>query len=171
MKIFYHLALLAWLSIISFSCGKVGGECELPLHVTRSSLEVTFKDAATNRYLYASNNPLYNKDSIKIYDSLGDSLFLLKSPHGDSVTFEGYWQINFGSLFDYRTDSISFNKEICKNFIVQYSYNEKDTIRTCFKSVKTKCGSMFEVLKVYYKNQLLSTEANTTTSIITINKN
>jgi hypothetical protein len=81
-----------------------------------------------------------------------------------------YDVISFGTLYDNRTDQSSFDSELCKNYIIKYSYNEVDTVQTCFKSKKTKCGSVFETLKVYHKGQLLASVRNTAVTQITLIK-
>jgi hypothetical protein len=170
----FNLFALALIVVTFFSCKKILGvpDCEEPLYITNSGIQVAFKDSATNKYLYEQDFPLYNKDSIKIFDPQGDSLLLFKGLSNDVVVpTTGYWAIDFGSLFDYRTDSVSFEREICKQFVVQYSYNERDTITTCFKSKDLKCGSVFSTLKVYHKGNLLASVTNTTYAIITVIKN
>ena len=170
----FKLFALTTLVITSFSCRKILGvrECEEVLYVTNSSVGVAFKDFTTSKYLYEQDIPLYNKDSIKVYDPQGNSLLLFKGLSNDiEVPTTRYWIINFGTLFDYRTDSVSFNEEICKEFIVQYAYNERDTIKTCFKSKDLKCGSVFSTLKVYNKGKLLTSVSNTTFALVTVIKN
>jgi hypothetical protein len=68
-------------------------------------------------------------------------------------------------------DANSFNTEICKNYIIKYSYNEFDTVQVCFKSKNTECGSVFETLKIYQRGLLLDSVKNTTDTEITIIKN
>lgn len=145
--------------------------CELPRNVNQSSINVTFKDWQTGEYLYTENNSLYNKDSIKIFDPNGTPLFLLFAHNqlpGNPVTF---WIINFGNIYNPQTDINSFDSEICKNYIIKYTYNESDTLQVCFKSKKTECGSVFEALKVYHRGKLLNYVDNTTDTEITIIKN
>ena len=166
---FYAIGLIS-LIIFSFSCKK-GGDCEEVLYITNSSVAITFKDSVSNKYLYSAIHPMYNKDSLKIYNPQGEPLFLLAGMNFDTILHEGFFVIDFGALFDYRTDSVSFNREICKNYVVQYSYNEKDTVTTCFKSKDEKCGSVFSTLKVYHRGRLLASENNTTNALVTITKN
>jgi len=159
------------ITIFSFGSCRKGGKCEEPLNVNQSSIEVIFKDEATGRYLYSEVNPIYNKDSIKVFDPSGAQLFLLFSTDLIPGTSSGYWRVNFGNIYNDLTDSHSFDTEICKSFVVKYTYNETDTITTCFKSKKTRCGSVFESLKVYHKSKLLTTVNNQTFAEITITKN
>ncbi len=147
-------------------------DCEQPLTITNSSIQVIFKDAATNKYLYDQSLPLYSKDSISIYDPQGTLLFLFKGLSNDvEVPTIRFWAIDFGSLFDPKTDSVSFSREICKDFIVQYSYNERDTIKTCFRSKDEKCGSVFSTLKIYHEGHLLASATNTINATVKIIKN
>lgn len=173
MKIF-NLFLLV-LNLVSFySCKKILGipDCELPLVLGSSSVQIIFKDSATKRYLFDEDRPLYSKDSVEVFDPQGASLrvlFSLNSDEKEATT--RFWAIDFGSVFDDSTDSASFSQEICKDFIVRYSFNRQDTITTCFKSVNKKCGSLFSTLKVYHKGRLLASETNTTSATVTIIKN
>lgn len=138
--------------------------------MTQSEIAVNFKDA-TGKYLYAELNPTYNKDSLKVFDQQGNSLIILSSLNQIPNTSNRYYVLSFGNIYDQRTDANSFNTELCKDFIVQYKYNEKDTIKACFKSQTTKCGSVFEILKIYYNDQLVETIANNTFANITVTKN
>lgn len=156
--------------LIFTECHKIQ-KCESPRNVNQSSINVTFKDQITGKYLYTENNSLYNKDSIKIFDPEGNSLFLLFSQNQLNGTPTAFWVINFGNIYDQQTDANSFNTEICKNYIVKYYYNESDTLHVCFKSKKTGCGSVFETLKIYQREKLLDSVENTTDTEITIIKN
>ncbi|MEJ7821741.1 MAG: hypothetical protein WKF85_05425 [Chitinophagaceae bacterium] len=61
---------------------------------------VTFKEASSGKYLYSQNNPLYNKDSIKIFDPNGNNLVILKALRINPNTFEEYLDLSFGNLYD-----------------------------------------------------------------------
>jgi hypothetical protein len=158
------------LIVIFVSCVKTPN-CELPLNVNQSAINIIFKDSVSGKYLYTEDYSLYNKDSIKIFDPQGTSLFLLFAHNQLPDAPVTFWIINFGNIYDQRTDEISFNNEICKDYIISYNSQESDTLKVCFKSKKTKCGSVFETLKVYYKMKLISTTKNNTGSTITILKN
>jgi hypothetical protein len=137
----------------------------------QSEIAVSFRDATTGKYLYEEINPLYNKDSLKVFDPPGNSLVIFSALNQIPNTSDRYFVLSFGNIYDQQTDAGSFHAELCKDFIVQYKYNEKDTIRTCFKSKAGQCGSVFEMLTVYNKGLLLATETNTTFSTITVTKN
>lgn len=154
--------LFPFLFILIFTeCHKTP-RCELPRNVNQSSISVIFKDSLSGKYLYTENNSLYNKDSIKIFDPGGNSLFLLFDKNQLNGTPTEFWLINFGNIYDQQTDANSFNTEICKNYIIKYYYNESDTLQVCFKSKKTECGSVFETLKIYQRGKLLDSAKNTT---------
>ena len=139
------------------------------MNVDESEVVVIFKDG-TGRYLYEEINPLYNKDSLKVNDEFGNRLSLLSQLNLIPGTSSKYYEVSFGNIYDNTKDQAAFNTELCKKFIIRYRYNEIDTVQTCFKAKKTKCGSVFEYLKVYHKGQLLTTENNTTTGHITLIK-
>ena len=159
------------ITLFSFSSCRKGGKCEQAPNVNQSEIVVAFKDKQSGKYLYTEVNPLYNKDSLKVFDQNGNSLVILKllrsAPDNPSIGI--YW-LSFGNIFNSQTDENSFNSEICKNFIVKYKYNEVDTVNACFKSKRTECGSVFETLKVYHKSVLIGSTSNTTGINVTINK-
>ena len=141
------------------------------MNVNQSEIVVVFKDKATGKYLYTEINPLYNKDSLKVFDSFGNRLIILSSLNQIPNTSNRYYDLSFGNIYNQQTDAAAFDTEICKDFIVQYRYNEFDTVKTCFKAKKTECGSVFETIKVYHKGQLLTTANNKAAAHITLLKN
>lgn len=143
-------------------------KCETPLNVNISSLNVTFKDKTTGKYLYDLVNPIYNKDSIKINEQGQTPLVLLFTQALIPNTSSLYWKVDFGSLYNSNYDETSFSTEKCKDFIIKYNYIQSDTVKVCFKSKKTECGSVFETLKVYYKGQEILNTTNETATEITI---
>lgn len=174
MKTQVFLKFIAALFIINIfcfsSCGKSGGPCELPYNVNSSEVVVAFKDKATGNYLYARSNPLYNKDSLKVFDENGNRLIVLSALNQIPNSISQYWDIGFGPLFNFQTDQSSFDAEKCKLFTIKYLHNQTDTVNVCFKAKKTKCGSVFETLKVYHKNILIGSTTNTTGVLVTIIK-
>lgn len=169
--IFFISSLLFSIVFTSIACGK-GVKCEEPANVNNSEIVVVFKDKNTGRYLYSEVNPLYNKDSLKVFDESGNSLIILSllrsSP--DNPT-QGIYVLSFGNIYNSQTDASSFSNELCRNFIIKYRYNETDTVKACFKVRKTECGSVFQPLKVYHKGQLLDSITNEASAHITIIKN
>jgi len=170
-NLYQILFVLTFLTILTLSSCRKGGKCEEAPNVNQSGIVVAFKDRQTGRYLYSEVNPLYNKDSLRVYDGNGNRLVILSllSSAPDNPNIGIHW-LSFGNIFNSQTDQSSFNTEICKNFILKYKYNETDTIKACFKSKKTECGSVFEILKAYYKGQLVGSISNTTFVRVTINK-
>lgn len=166
------LLLITWGVIAGTQSCKKGGACEGAYNIkNQSEVVVTFIDQATGRYLYSEMNPLYNKDSLKVIDPLGNSLVILSALNQIPNTYERYFVLSFGNIYDSRTDEASFNSEICKDYIVKYTSSESDTIHVCFKAQKTKCGSKFETIKVYQNNQQIGSAKNTIGISVTIYKN
>jgi hypothetical protein len=157
LRTFFLLVILANLTITS--CKK-GEECEGAFNINQSEVVVKFIDKATGKYLYSEINPMYNKDSLKVYDPHGTSLIILSALDQIPNTNNRYYVLSFGNIFNPSSDSTSFNSEICKDYTIMYSPTETDTVRVCFKSKQTKCGSVFETLNVYQKSQLISFENN-----------
>ncbi|TBR18407.1 MAG: hypothetical protein EPO57_07320 [Chitinophagaceae bacterium] len=165
------LQLTSGIIIVCFFCASgCGKECEEPFDIKQSGLTCIFKNSA-GLYLYAQLNPLYNKDSLTIHDEIGNRYsappYIALIPN----TSSGYWEFDFGPLYNSQTDSESFNREICKNFIIHYKYNETDTIKTCYKANKTECGTVFSSLKVFHKGVLLKEVNNHFLATVTITKN
>jgi hypothetical protein len=162
--------LIISFSLLNFtSCVKTN-RCEEPITIDQSAIITTFKNSS-GQYLYAENNSLYNKDSLKIFDALGNNLQVLYTLNEIPNTLNRYYLMSFGSIYNQSTDQSSFASELCKNFIVQYNSNERDTITVCFKSTNTKCGSVQETLKVYNKGQLLTSVSNQVYADVVIIKN
>jgi hypothetical protein len=173
MRPTYNFSIIFFLSAIGLSissCYK-GWPCEEPYYVDQSSIQVIFKDAATSGYLYPEFNAVYNRDSLKVFDPQGRPLKLLFSQNVDTNNLKHFWEVDINNIYDPSADDASFDSELCKSFIIQYNSVERDTIRTCFKARKTKCGSEFEILKVYHKDSLLVSEYNGIGALITIIKN
>lgn len=170
MKKKNYTLLLFFCFIIFANCHKTP-RCESPKNISQSEIVVIFKDKTTGRYLYEENNALYNKDSLKVFDTSGNSLVILKSLYNIPNSSLRYWRLSFGNIFNQQTDANSFNTEICKNYILKYTYDESDTLQVCFKSKKTECGSVFETLNIYQRKQLLAAINNETYAEITIIKN
>lgn len=173
MKSNYQLTvLLAILFVLRSSSCKSEGPCELVENINQwSSVQVTFKDGATGKYLYEVNAPLYNKDSLKVFDENGNSLIILSKQNRDPNTNIGFWELSFGDIYKSQTDAASFNTELCKNYIVKYKYNETDTIKVCFKAIRNECGALFSPIKVFHKGQLIGTEYGTQYLLVTAIKN
>jgi hypothetical protein len=158
--------------IFLFSCGKAGDDCEEPIDAMRSSeIVVIFKDKATGRYLYSEVNPLYNKDSLKVFDQNGNSLVILSQLDLIPNTSSRFYTLSFGNIYNPQTDATALGSEICKNYIVKYNAVETDTIKTCFRITKTNCGSIFNPIKVYHKGQLLDSAIDAASAHITLLKN
>lgn len=169
MKLILAASLIMVL-FYSASCVK-GGKCEQAPSIYVSSIQASFKDKGTGKYLYAEVNPTYDIDSIKIYDQTNQSLILLKRQELIPNTAGSvYWSVNFGNIYNSQTDANAFNVEVCRNFIVKYTYNDSDTIKACFKIKNTKCNPIFQYLNVYYRGDLVGSVTDDTGIIVTINK-
>ena len=155
--------------IFALSCKKKN-ECEEPEFITNSGLTISFVTKSTGKYLYAEVSPIYNIDTLKVLNSNGIELRLLKSLQTIPNSFSNYYRVDFGPLYSQNLDQESFNNEICRNFFIKYKHNEIDTLNVCFKSVNKVCGSVFSTLKVYYKNQQILNEINVTGSELTLLK-
>lgn len=171
LKIGHVFFLLGCIFTVGFSSCKKGGRCEGAYNIkNQSEVVVTFIDQTTGKYLYSEMNPLYDKNSLKVIDPLGNSLIILSDLNQIPNTYHRYYGLSFGNIYNNSTDEISFNSEICKNYIVKYSFNESDTIQVCFKAQKTRCGSKFETIKVYHKGKEVAAEKNTISISVAIFK-
>jgi len=170
MKSIYYIIIIAIVIILTGNSCKKGGRCEEPEDVNQSSIVVAFKDNTTGRYLYSEVNPLYNKDSLKVFDPSGNSLVIRSALNQIPNTSSRYFDVSFGNIYDQQTDGAAFSSEVCKTFLVKYRFNETDSIKACFTAKKTKCGSVFENLKVYYKGMLVGSVTNTAGVVVIINK-
>lgn len=172
MKPVNSFFLLLFAVVLSSGSCRKGGPCEEPPDIkTASSIIVNFIDKQTEKYLYAEINPLYNKDSLTVIDSTGDRLYTLFTLTQIPNSLSRYYRVTIGPVYNFQTDGNSFNTEICKNFYIGYNSNEKDTVRVCFKAKSTKCGSVFETLKVFHKDSLIGSNSENTSILIHIYKN
>ena len=69
------------------------------------------------------------------------------------------------------SDVNAFDSEVCKKFVIKYYHDQTDTITTCFKASKFKCGSEFSSLKVFHKGILLNEVNNHILTTVTVFKN
>ena len=170
-KLLFAIAIISC-SIFGFpGCSKSGGQCEEPYFITASSIQVIFKDKNSGKYLYEEVAPIYDINDIRIFNQDRQSLLLLKSLNNIPNTPQRYWEVNFGPLFNPQTDQSSFQTELCKEFYIRYTEVEPmDTVMVCYTSKELKCGSVFPSLKIYYKEELISSKANDTGAVVTINK-
>ena len=171
MKPLYFLLLISSVVILSSNSCRKGGPCEEPPDINVSSLVIRFIDKQTGKYLYTETNPLYNRDSLKAFDSLGNLLVPIFALNQIPGSLDRYYVVSAGPIYNSQTDAVSFTKEICKDFIIKYKYNETDTVKVCFKSQSRKCGSVFETLKVFYKGGLIGSTTNETYLLVTFYKN
>lgn len=158
------------LGINLFSC-RTGGRCEEPITVNQGAVVITFRDAVTGQYLYLRNNSFYNIDSLEIFDPAAKELHLSNILNTEQTApFAQYWNISF-NIYNDTTDLASFSSELCKNYFIKYNSSETDTLKICFKSRRTECGSDFESLKVFYRDSLIGWTTGGATLGLTINKN
>ncbi len=79
------------------SCKK-GGSCEGAYDIkNQSEVVVTFIDQ-TGNYLYAETNPMYSKDSLKVFDPLNNSLVILTALNQIPNTYNRYYVLSFGNI-------------------------------------------------------------------------
>lgn len=167
-RLLFLVTLLSGISFLFHSCGKPG--CSNSLTVDQSSMIISFIDKQTGRYLYSENSPLYTIDSLKVFDESGKQfqlLYALSTIPGGSGR---YYTVAIGPIYNSQTDQNSFYRELCRNFIVKYKYNETDTIKTCFKSKNNDCGSVFETLKLFYKDSLINNISDNNYTILNLYK-
>jgi hypothetical protein len=154
---------------LSIACRK-NNRCEEPYDVRQSAIILIFKNSAGN-YLYAEANPLFEKDSLKIYDESGSRMAVASGLDLIPNTSLRFWKFDFGPIYNSLSDEGAFNSELCKKFVIKYFNNKADTITTCFKASKFKCGSEFSSLKVFHKGILLSEVNNHILTTVTVINN
>lgn len=168
---FLKLSIFVVIAAFNIQSGCVkGGKCELADDVRGAGLSFIFIDNASDRYLYTTLTPLYNIDSLQIFDENNISYRIFKAPSNLPNSPATYWHISITGIYNPQTDAAAFNSEVCKKFILKYSYNETDTMRVCYKAKETKCGSQFEYMKVFYKGSLIGSVTNETGINLTFRK-
>lgn len=159
--------LLLLLLVGAAACSKYGGPCEEPIRANDAYLLITFKDTA-GRYLYEEFNPLYPKDSLKIIGPDGQEVELYFNTEYITTT-RHYYQVGL-HIYKFPADDVSFSREVCKKFVIQYRSSETDTLSTCFRSEKRRCGSKLSYLTVDHQGTRLLQVENTVSDDITIIK-
>ncbi len=144
-------------------------KCEEPINIGYSGVFASFT-SSTGEYLYRDANPIFEKDSLKVFDERGHQLLVLAGLQTIPGSVLPYWRFEFGPLYNPMTDKDPYNTEVCKKFIIQYYHNQTDTITTCWKAYKTKCGSSFNYISAYHKGVLVSQDIRTPFAKVTISK-
>ncbi len=152
-----------FLSVV-LSCNS-RGSCEGARHVESTAIKFLFKDSMTNRFMYTEVFSLFKKDSLKFFNKNGAQLndiisSLMLNPDSINSNSGRIYSVTLNYVFDSSTDSISFTRELCKNFVIQHLSNVRDTIKVCFKSTTADCGSQQEYLRVFYKGKILANVTN-----------
>lgn len=165
-----YLILLYVIIVFISSCGR---RCEEPFDIRDSGIPITFIDKESGNYLYPenTNTTKYNLDSFKAYDQNGVQLIVASSRQSSlDNPREHYYQIEIGPLYIPQFDMAAFHKEIEKKIFLQYDYKTRDTLNISYKASKTRCGSLFKYLNVFYRNELVGSTENKVSISITINE-
>lgn len=161
-NITFLIAIIA-IYIISASCNKNtgSGACEEAFTIENASgLELHIKDTTLNRFVYDVVQPLYNVDSIQIWNSQGTRYKPFKIDAADTVTHRGYYAIEILGLYDSRYDGNIYADTIRKDIYVRYKENEWDTLNLSYKAKAGQCGSEFSFLQVSYHKKIISYTQN-----------
>lgn len=85
---------------------------------------------------------------------------LLRTPYSsqpDSVNpLKGFYRVSIYPIFIPQDDQAAFESEQTKYIYIKYNYNTFDTLKLVYKAKKEKCANMYEYVKAYYKNALVS---------------
>ncbi len=153
------------LYLINISCNKNtgSGACEAASTIENAAgLEFHIKDTTLNRFIYAKAQPLYNVDSIQIWNSQGKRYQPFLSDAADTSHNGGgpYFAIVIGGLYDNRYDANMYNDTIHKDIYIRYKLNEWDTLNISYKANSGQCGSEFTFLQVMHHNKVISYTQN-----------
>ena len=154
------LLLLVFSIILLFSCGK---PCIESRGIEGAGLTITFFHTANNEYFYPVNTSLspFNIDSLRVKDSQGHLLRTLYQTNNDPINpLKGFYVVGIYPIFIPSEDQASFDSEQTKYIYIKYNYNTFDTLKLVYKANKEKCANMYEYLKAYYKNALISESYN-----------
>lgn len=165
-----YLTLLYGTIIFINACGR---KCEEPFDIRDSGVSITFIDKNTKEYLYLENQSAsrYKTDSLKVYDQYGKELpFFTTLQLSSSNPLTRYYVISIHYIYNPETDLKVFTQEINKQIYIHYNYHTVDTIKVQYKAYKTKCGSSFKYLNIYYDNNLIANSKNKILAIVTIER-
>jgi hypothetical protein len=159
-----HSVLFILFFIVAFlldSCGKACIEARYTLE--NAGLLIDFFNEDNNQYFYPEDTTLspYQIDSLRIKDSEGNLLqsdyTLALDPRNPLKKFnEAYVYPIFIDI----SDRGSYNNEQTKLIYLRYNNNTFDTLKLTFKAKKEKCGSLFQYIRIYYKDNLLLEDNN-----------
>ena len=153
--------LLSTFSIILlFSCGK---PCIESRGIEGAGLTITFFRTSNNEYFYPVNTSLstFSIDSLRVKDSQGHLLTTPYKVNSDPINpLKGFYVVDIYPIFIPSDDQAAFDSEQTKYIYIKYNYKTFDTLKLVYKAKKEKCANMYEYLKAYHKNALISESYN-----------
>ena len=157
--------IVYYLFLISCNKHTGSGVCEEAFTIENSSgIELHIKDTTLNRFVYNTFHPIYNIDSLQIFNSQGlrYNFYKFKSIDSSNSTnaYYLYNAIGIFSLYDERYDSNMYNDTIQKDIYIRYSSNKFDTLSLSYKANAGYCGSEFTFIKVMQHNKVISYTQN-----------
>ena len=164
-KCISYLISIVLFSLIAISCTKILGleeDCGDSLTVENANgLELHIKDTTVNKYIYQLVSPLYNIDSLQIWNSQGEKYKLFVNISVDTSTHYGaYNDVSIYGIYNSNFDTNIYEDTIRKDIYIKYNKNEYDTLNICFKANHAKCGGVFAFIKVMRKGKLISYTQN-----------
>lgn len=170
MKTFSHstaaVICITFFLMQLISCSRDKCYDNWPYDIKFSSVDLVVKNNA-GTFLYNETNPIYNKDSLKVFDESGNQLEILYELR---QALPNYWEFSARSIYNPQTDANAFNSELCKKLIIKYTYTEADTITTCFRAEKLDCGSELNYLKIFQNGLLIGQATNNLRATATVIK-
>ena len=152
--------IIIGLSLFISSCIK---PCIESRGIEGAGLTISFFNTANNEYFYPENTNLspYKIDSLRVKDSNGKLLTTPYHLNEDSVNpLKRFYVPTIYPIFIPQDDQTAFDSEQIKYIYIKYNYNTFDTLKLVYKAKKEKCANMYEYLKAYYKNALISETYN-----------
>jgi hypothetical protein len=158
-KIIYAILFLTITFIAGNSCNKNtgSGTCEDASTVENTAgFELHIKDTTLNSFIYDKAIPLYNVDSLQVWNSQGTRYKPFKIDAADSISHSAYYAIGVYGLYDSRFDVNMYNDTIKKDIYIRYKLNEWDTLNISYKAYSGQCGSQFAFLQVIHHKKVIS---------------
>ena len=160
-----YLALIIVLTFFTISCTKILGlddDCGDTLTVeSANGFELHIKDTLVNKYIYQLVSPLYNIDSLQIWNSQGERYKLFVNVSVDTSSHYGaYNDISIYGIYNTNYDTNIYEDTIRKDIYIMYKKNECDTLNISFKANHARCGGEFAFIKVMRKGKLISYTQN-----------
>lgn len=140
--------------------------CGEKIGLDGSALLIHLFNTAANDYFYPENGALspYKKDSLQVINEDGRKFTSIEFLSGTDPrnNLRGYYSVKIAPAFIIPDDNSAYDTEKTRKIYLKYNHTTTDTLTLVFKAQRDKCDKgSYEYLKIYFRNNLLTTVSNT----------